>query len=523
MTMNFFKNTRIALLAATSASIVFFGACTSKFEDLNTDKTKLSVLGKNEYPFLFSKAQSASSYAFWRYQVAQNLFTDLYSQYFATTATYFPSDRNVIRMDWLQWHWRPIYTEAVPQLKTLLTETDPSSAENALASIMWVYSFHRVTDYYGPIPYFKAGEPLKSVPYDAQDKIYDDFFKRLDAAVKVLNNKKSDKPYGNFDLMYQGDVSKWIKFANSLRLRLAMRISKVDPTRAKTEAEAALAGGVIENPADDAYMVKVEAGDDVNGLSGIAVWNEFRMSASMESALKGYEDPRIGIYYQPATSSGTYEGLRNGLSPAQLGEAINSNNANSNAGARWVSGSGSAWSRVGTTAQNILHAAEMYFIRSEGALKGWNMGGTAKDLYEKGIAASMRQWGITDNAKIAAYLASDKTPVEPNDFMKSPALSKTPVKWSSDAQTQLDQIATQKWLALYPDGIEAWADLRRSGRPKLYPVVNNENDALANGERPRRIPFLDYEKNTNGEAVKAAASLLGGDDKVTTRVWWDKN
>ncbi len=522
--MNLFKISRISLLATTVvAMIVFFGACTSKFEELNTDKTKLSVLGKNEYPFLFSKAQSASSYAFWRYQVAQNLFTDLYAQYYATTATYFPSDRNVIRMDWLQWHWRPIYTEAVPQLKTLLAETDASSAENALASIMWVYSFHRVTDYYGPIPYFKAGEPLKSVPYDAQDKIYDDFFKRLDAAVKVLNNKKSDKPYGNFDLMYKGDVSKWIKFANSLRLRLAMRISKVDPARAKTEAEAALAGGVIENIEDDAYMVKVEAGDDVNGLSGISVWNEFRMSASMESALKGYSDPRIGIYYQPASSSNTYEGLRNGLTPAQLGEATNSNNANSNVGMRWVTGGGSAWARVGTTPQNMLHASEVYFIRAEGALKGWNMGGTAKDLYEKGITASMKQWGITDNAKISAYIASDKTPIEPEDFLKSPALSKTPIKWSADAKTQLEQIATQKWLALYPDGIEAWADLRRSGLPKLYPVANNENDALSNGERPRRIPFLDYEKNTNAEAVKAAASLLGGEDKVTTRVWWDKN
>jgi hypothetical protein len=235
-------------------------------------------------------------------------------------------------MDWMQWHWRPIYTDCMPQLKVLLKETDPSSAENALASIMWVYAFHRVTDYYGPIPYFKAGEALPSIPYDAQDKIYDDFFKRLDAAIKVLAGKTSEKPYGNFDLMFKGDVNKWIKFANSLRLRLAVRVSNVDPARAKSEAEAAVAGGVMTATGDDAYMFKTEAGTDVNGLAGISVWNEFRMSASMESVLKGYGDPRIGVYFQPATATGTYEGLRNGLNTTQLGDAKNSNNANSNVG-----------------------------------------------------------------------------------------------------------------------------------------------------------------------------------------------
>ncbi len=499
-----------------------FNSCTENFEELNIDKTKLASLGSNEYPFLFSKAQSSASYAFWRYQVAQNLFSDLYAQYYATTATYFPSDRNVIRMDWMQWHWRPIYTDCVPQLKVLLTETDANSPENALASIMWVYAFHRLTDYYGPVPYFQAGEPLASVPYDAQSEIYDDFFKRLTDAVKVLETNKSATPYGSFDLIYGGNVEKWIKFTNTLRLRLALRISNVDAARAKSEAEAAVAGGVIENISDDAYIFKTEAGEDVNGLSGISVWNEFRMSAAMESALKGYSDPRIGIYFQPATDNGDYNGLRNGLTPAQLGEAINSNNANSNVGTRWVTGSGSAWARVGPTPQNILHAAEAYFNRAEGALKGWNMGGTAEELYNKGIQASMNQWGITDNAAIQAYINSTATPTAPGDYLNSPALNNAPVKWSGDAATQKLQIATQKWLALYPDGMEAWADMRRAKLPVLYPVANSENASIPNGQRPRRIPFIDYEKTTNGEAVSAAASLLGGPDEAMTPLWWDK-
>ncbi|WP_420458163.1 SusD/RagB family nutrient-binding outer membrane lipoprotein [Neolewinella sp.] len=521
--MNFSKYTPLRSYLFTGLAVLLLAGCTEDFEEINIDQTKLSTLGEAELPFLFSKAQSSSSYAFWRYQVAQNLFADLYAEYYATTATYFPSDRNVIRMDWLQWHWRPIYTDVVPQLKVIMENTDERSAEYALASVTWVYAFHRLTDYYGPVPYFQAGEPLKSVPYDRQEDIYDDFFKRLDAAEIVLRGATDQTPFGSFDLIYGGDVNRWLLFTNSLRLRLALRISGVNPTRARAEAEAALASGVLEDPADDAYMIKTPAGDDVNGLSGISVWNEFRMSAAMESTLKGYRDPRIGKFFQPASEDGEYNGLRNGLSPAQLGEAVNQANANSNVGTRWVTGSGSAWTREGTTSQNILHAAEAYFNRAEGALNGWDMGATPEELYNKGIEASMNQWGITDAGAISAYQQSDATPVAPQDFLNSPPVNDTPIRFGNDAATQRRQIAMQKWLALFPDGLEAWADQRRSDLPELYPVVNSENSALPEGQRPVRIPFLDYEKNTNSEAVEAAVDLLNGPDDVTTRLWWDVN
>ena len=518
--MKNFKN----ILAVLALGLLAFGfsGCTDGFDELNTKKTKLSELGPAEYPYLFSKAQSASSYAFWRYQVAQNLFSDLYSQYFALTAPYFPSDRYVMRMDWLQWHWIPIYTEAVPQMKTLLTELDPASAEHAMTTIWWVYTFHRVTDYYGPIPYFEAGEPLASVPYDAQDVIYDDFFKKLDASVKVLEGYAGSNAFGSFDLVYGGDVNKWIKFANTLRLRLALRASNADPARAKAEAEAAVAGGVMELPADDALMVKSEAGSDYNGLSGISVWNEFRMSASMESALKGYNDPRMEIYYQPAIETGNFDGLRNGLLPGDQNLLPNTAQQNANVGTRWVKWTGSGWAGNNTTAQNLVHAAEAWFNRSEGALNGWNMGGTAQDLYNKGIEASMNQWGITDAAAIAAYQASTATPVAPQDQQASPAVNSTPIKWAGDEATNRAQVGMQKWLALYPDGIEAWANIRRADQPQLYPVVSSENTDLPAGTTIKRIPFLTLERQSNGAAVEAATSLLGGEDKVSTPLWWDK-
>ncbi len=386
----------------------------------------------------------------------------------------------------------------------------------------------------GPIPYFKAGEPATSVPYDAQDKIYDDFFKKLTAAVTALKTKTTEKPYGSFDLIYSGNVNKWIKFANSLRLRLALRISKVDPARAKTEAEAAVASGVMSiSPDEDALLQKSLKGDDNNGLSRMSDWNEFRMSASMESVLKGYQDPRLKEYFLPNNATktnpngtGQYDGLRNGLTAAQLGDAMNAATANAKVGKRWSSADFAGNDNFLETPQNVMSVAESYFNRAEGALLGWSMGGTAKELYEAGISNSMKQWGITDAAAITAYTNSNNVPVAPADFLNSPAVSDAPIKFAADVPTQKKQIAIQKWLAIFPDGTEAWADYRRSRTFILYPVANSENPDIPNPGTQwlRRIPFLLSEKQNNKAAVDAAVPLLGaGGDKVTTPLWWDKN
>ena len=501
-------------------------SCTKKYEEINTDQNSVAIIGPAELPFLFSKAQSIGTNSQWNYQVAQNLFSDQYAQYFACTATYFQSDRLFIRQDWVGAAFRPMYTDVMPQLQSIFENTDPGSAEYALANIWWVYVFHKVTDYWGPIPYFNAGLPGNSVPYDSQDKIYDDFLKRLADAVNVLKSKTGETPYGSYDLVYGGNVAKWIKFASTLRLRLAMRISKVDPPRAKTEAEAAVADGVLTtSPDDDALIARSTKGDDGNGLSIMSDWNEFRMSASMESVLKGYNDPRMPVYFSPAKNTGTYEGLRNGLTAAQLEVNANKPDNNSHVGKRWSS---PAFGGDGThleTPQNIMPTAEAYFLRAEGALMGWNMNGTAKELYEAGIANSLKQWGVTDNTVITAYTNSTATPVAPNDFLNSPAMTNIPVKFGTDPDVQKEQIATQKWLALFPDGMEGWADYRRSHVLKLYPVANSENPDITNTTTQwiRRITFLDSEKETNGEEVEKAVGLLGGEDKVTTPLWWDKN
>jgi hypothetical protein len=514
------KHSSVALLC----SIVLAMSCTDNYDDINTNKNKISVLGPSQIPFLFSKAQSTATNNGWNYQVAQNLFHDQYCQYFANTTTYFPSDRLVIRMDWIRAAWNPIYTEVVPQLLTILAETDVASAEHALANIWWVYTFHRLTDTWGPVPYKNAGIAALGVPYDAQDVIYNDMFLRLDSAVNTLDNFPGGNAFDDFDLIYEGDLDKWKKFANTLRLRLAMRISNVEAARAKTEGEKAAASGTLTtSPDDDALIVRTKKGDDFNGLA-IMDWNEFRMSAAMESVLKGYDDPRMPIYFLPAVTTGDYEGLRNGLTSADMAAPLNKADANSHHGDRWSSVDGLE------TPSNVMATAEADFLKAEAILLGWNMGGgTAKAHYENGIRNSMLQWGITDNAVINTYISSTNTPIAPGDFLSSPPLTDVPVLWGATPDVQKEQITLQKWLALYPEGVEAWADIRRSGALKLYPVANSDNpDLPSTPANPtanwiRRIPFINDEKISNGVEVGRAETLLQGPDKITTPLWWDKN
>jgi hypothetical protein len=516
---------------ALLTGFLILAGCTGDFDEVNTNSQSIPTVGPNEWPFLFAQAQSAAGFSAGNYQVAQNLFADQYAQYFANITTYFPSDRLVMRFDWLQATWTPIYTVALPQLKTIMDQADKNSAEYALAQIWRVWTFHRLTDYYGPVPYFKAGEVATTVPYDAQDVIYDDFFKQLTSAVEILKANTTASPFDNGDLVYGGNVSKWIRFANTLRLRLALRISKVDPVRAKTEAEAAYTSGVITSISDDAFIQKSLKGGDNNGLSVMADWNEFRMTATMESVLKGFNDPRISEFFLPAENTDTYEGLRNGLTVGELGDKSYNKDALSHVGFRWASSrkkEPGSTDRISNpdymqTPQHIMGAAEAYFLRAEGALNNWDMGGDAEDLYNLGIENSMAQWGITDAVKIEAYKNGTSTPADPGDAFHSLPVNDLVVKFGTVEDNQREQIAMQKWLALFPDGIEAWAEYRRTDLPRLYPVAHSDNADITNTatQRLRRIPFLDVDKLTNSGAISDAVKLLNGPDKVTTPLWWD--
>jgi hypothetical protein len=540
--INKIKN--VGLLTALACGSLLFGtSCTKNYTDVNTDKNKIATVSPAIVPFLFSHAEDIGTVNQGNYQIAQNLFADQYCQYFACEATYFGSDRLVINQNWVGANFSPYYTDVLPQLQSIFASTDSTSAEHAMAEVVWVLTFMKATDYWGPIPYFQAGSVENSVPYDPQDKIYADFFNRLDQAIAILTPLAGSNAYGTYDLFYKGDVTSWIKFANSLRLRLALRVSNVDPTTAQKEAEASVAAGVMTtSPGDDCFVARSSTGGDINGLSTMSDWNEFRMSATMSSVLKGYQDPRISQYFLPTANSGNptfgifanYQGLRNGLSVAQQTMSQNLAAANSHQGQRWsstnvtVGGTVVGEASYTNTPQNVMETAECYFLRAEGALKGWNMGGSAQALYEAGITQSMAQWGIT-GAAVTNYIASSKTPAPsgayPGPNGQDTAVSNVPIAWSADPAMERKQIATQKWLALFPDGMEAWADWRRNPVMPLYSVVNSDNPLIPDPTKNhlRRIPFLTSEKQTNAAGVATGVTALGGPDNELTPLWWDKN
>ena len=515
------KKFRLYIIASSLALVVAIGisACTDKFEEYNTDKTRLTELDASAVGNAFAATQYRGLLFNW--QVYQSLFGDLYAQYFGNIAQNFGSDRYVMVGNWLNSSFNAFYNNGIPPLLGVLENTAPGGkAENpgiyAMAQIWKVKIYQPMTDHWGPIPYSAVGNGLKTVDYDSQEAIYKDFLTTLTKATSDLQAYKGRNLLGNNDLVFNGDVNKWILFANSLRLRIAIRMSGVEPALAKTNAEAAIAGGVMETNAHDAFL-KTTA-NNVNSFNQATAWNEFRMSAAMESVLTGYSDPRISRFYAPVPgTASTFKGIRNGYTQVQLGLPENQNLRLSNVADRFLP------ANQNTNPFEVMMSAEVWFLRAEGVLKGWNMGaGTAKTFYEKGIETSMRQWGITDAAAISAYTASMSTPIAVTGAVVSPALTDLPVVWTTNAARQLEQIHTQKWLALWPNGVEAWAEYRRTGFPKLYPVMNSESAVVTKDQVIRRVPYTIGEGQTNAAGVATGVSKLGGADNEATRLWWNK-
>ncbi|MDH3243634.1 MAG: SusD/RagB family nutrient-binding outer membrane lipoprotein [Saprospiraceae bacterium] len=510
------------------SALTVFSSCTEDFEELNTDPSAL--IATNVDVSLLGQAYAQAQYnamhgLHWRFQISENLFSDLYCQYYATTAANFDSDRYVEVGRWIDLCWGSFYGEAAPNTKFVedFTRENGLPNEEALAKIWKVQLYHRISDYWGPAIYSQFGNGETSVSYDTQEDIYRSFFPILDEAVATLNSNRGGNAFGSNDQVYGGNIDQWITFANSLRLRLAMRLKYVDPGLAKAEAEKAVSAGVMESNADNAFMLTT--GNSLNPFTTITNWGEFRMSALMESILKGYADPRMPAYFSPAASGDTdgdgipYEGLRNGQAKVDKVPALNTDN--SDMAVRWLP--------FGKGGENppikVMTVAEIFFLRAEGALEGWNMGGTAQDLYETGIRMSMKELANPADEDIDAYIASSATPVSHDGGSTAPTTD-IPIAFEAgaDKERQLEQIITQKWLALYPDGWEAFAEVRRTGYPKLYPLLFSENPDLAPSDIFRRMTFVESEFSNNNAATTAAQGLseLAGGDKNSTKVWWDK-
>lgn len=508
--------------------LIFLSSCTKKFEDLNTDKTKIVVLKGKELDKLFTTAEYAgitnTDAGAGGYQLLHSLYTDEQAQFYACTQPRFPSDRNGMVGSWLDGGWGAFLTGATT-LASILKQTGPTSLSpdperESVAKIWKAYIFLPMTDLFGPIPYSQVGSGEDIILYDSQDAVYADFFKILaEATTEINGNLARGTVFADGDIIYGGSLAKWLKLGNSLRLRCALRVSKITPDIAKTEAEAAVAagGGMITTNGDNAFM-SPSPPNYLNPLGVISDWGEFRMSASMESVLKGYADPRLPKFFEPAANTGLFKGIRNGLTIEQMSDAPNSPDNNSNVVSRFRNAD------MATEPFGLFLASETWFDLAEAKLNGWNIGSfTAKECYENGIAASMQQWGITS---YAGYIASANTPApytSSNPVYNAPPMSNIPVAFGTTVDVQREQIGTQKWLALYPfSSPEAWAESRRTGYPKLYPRLNNENpDASLDPRSVKRLIYPPNEAIVNTKGYESGVQLLGGPDKTSTKLWWN--
>ena len=509
-------------------TLVSLSSCTKDFDELNTDKTKIEVLKPKQLDKLFSTAEYAGlmNTDQWAggYQLLVSLASDEQAQYFSCTQTAFPRDRNEMVGRWINGGWGT-FLQGATTLAEIIKQTGPTAPapdplREAVANIWKVYIYMPMTDAFGPIPYSEVGNGQDVVKYDSQEAIYTDFFKILTEATAVLSQNVTQKAFATGDVIYDGNLAKWLRLGNSLRLRAAIRVSKKNSGLAKTQAEAAIAaaGGLITT-SDNNANIRPTPPNYLNPLGVISEWGEFRMSASMESVLKGYQDPRLPMYFAPAKNTPTqWKGIRNGLSILQMSEPFNANDNNSNVVPRFQNAAD------GTEPHTLYTAAETWFNMAEAALNGWAVGAfTAKQCYENGITESLKQWGV--GALAAAYITSDNTPqafAGPTIY-QAPPLSDIPVAFAATEAKQREQIGTQKWLALYPSmSQEAWAEFRRTGFPKLYPRINNANpDASTDAASVKRLIFPPSEITVNSGGYKSGVDLLGGPDKTSTKLWWN--
>lgn len=489
---------------------VIVSGCTKGFDELNTDPNRPSLsnpaVAAGAANALFSSAVSRGLMEAFEFQRVQSLYADLYAQYYANSATYFASDQYQINQTWLNEGWTRFYPRDIKNLVDIINSPYATNNQKQIARIWKVFLFHRMVDFYGDIPYFDAGNPDKPEKFDNQKDIYYDMFKELNDAVVAMDAGGS---FDTKDVIYAGNTTNWKKFANTLRLRLAIRVTKADPAKAKTEAEVAIASGIFASNTDNA-LARVN-NLLPNALNQITGFNEFRMSATMESVMTGYKDPRTAQYFSPAAGAsgnpvyaGKYNGIVNGTSAANLALEENKFDNNSNVGPRF------SRTQMNDNPRIVLTYAEACFLMAEAALRGYNGATNAKDWYEKGITASMNQFGVTPATAVTSYI-SNTTDIPTTPALATRPIATLPVAFASVADQQLEQIQIQKWLAVYPDGFEGWANFRRTGFPRFYRPANYDPSSdVTVGNFIQRLPYTDFMRSLNAQGVSAAENRMGG-------------
>ncbi len=526
------KNIIHLLIVLLFSSVLFWG-CTKDMEDMNTDPKSISNVPLFQDGILFSvHIQNMEKNLFgtttsWEYQVEQNLNADVFSGFtmqdgFSGTT----NDNYSFNQGWNSWAFimaQSNFNDFLA-LKTLTNSGKTEGDFYAYALILKVMTALPVVDDFGPFPYLQYGTTVYPV-FNNVDSIYKygfmvdlanardtlEAYAKGPSAARVQNSGADISSFG-------GNITSWIKLANTLQLRLAMRMSTVDPADAKTYVTAAVSdpNGFIDVTTGD-WSINCAAGNP-NGLlqpfSFISTaWDNCAMSADMVSYLEGLQDPRLSVYFLPSTDvtdgvSGKYEGIRAGSVPT---------------GAAYGS-----FSMINVpTNFMFISGAESYFLLAEAALDGFT-NGNASALYTSGVEASFTLRGLTA-AQASTYLASTGTPanyVDPhNSANNNTATSKVTPAISGSVNEE--QIITQKWLAIWPQGAEGWAEFRRTGFPKLMLPINmvsapNTDGTIPAGHFAKRMPYPSNILSLNpAQATAATNAYLGGKDNGYSKIWWE--
>ena len=515
---------------AVLASAFVFSSCTAEFDKWNTDhesagEEAMNRDNMNTGAFFAQMQHNVFIVGLDKggaFQIEDMLTGGLFSGYFSNIKASYDvgslhNAHYLLPDKWVNQPFNDTYTNLMQPWLSLKTNSDKAGTASvtALANVVKVFGMSRLADMYGPLPYTKFGTDI-NVAYDSQEDVYKAFFAELDDAIDVLTSyytaNSSSKLLANFDYVFGGDVESWIRFANTLRLRLALRVAYANETLAKAEAQKSFDStvGFLEKTAVHANGSKYSY---LNPFWEVTQsWGDMRMGASIESYLNGYSDPRAKVYFAEAANGGGIHGVYPGLqirNQSAYTSSTSAMNVESNSAMQWMS------------------AAESYFLRAEAKLR-WGMGeATVQSLYESGVRASFQERGVTG---VDTYLASESTPAAFEDNSGNgrgaSAVSTITVKWNDGAgfEEKLERIITQKYLAIFPDGQEAWSEYRRTGYPALFTVdYNASNGAVNTNLQIRRLRFPASEYSNNAANVQAAVGLLGGADNAGTKLWWDKN
>lgn len=411
------------------------------------------------------------------------------------------------------------YPGAVNEIETVIRTLKADEATNvnklSIARIWRVYIMHRMTDLFGDIPYTDAAKGYTennfTPKYDPQSAVYDDMLKELEQSAAAFTPDQAS--FGAGDFIYSGNTDRWKKFAYSLMLRLGMRLTKADATKAQSWVGKAIAGGVITDDADRAYMKYAEGPQTSNqnpasydmltnnfaAANGDANTEGGKFARTFIDHLKNTGDPRLSVIAvvwksgKPDTSAALQKGMPNGLlgKPADF---VTYSEPNPNTVLKL------------NAPYLVITNAETHFLMAEAAIRGW-YAGDAAGLYDKGVNAAMRNWALFGSG---GNISSEKI---------DGYLTQHPFAAGGTTEEKLEQIHTQMWVALYIDEQECWSNWRRTGYPKLIPV--NIPGNLTNGTIPRRLIYPPSEESVNNDNFREAVQRQGPNE-FTTRVWWDK-